>query len=1100
MIISGTLSRTRVRKISLMSILAMGLTLLLQVEVVNADAPGSLDTTFASKGNTDVVRSLPGLIDPYATTMISDSTGGVIIVGTTTVNSAVQMLITRFTAHGALDTTFGSNGHVVSDVGLNPNVSAITIDHSSRIIVSFTYHRSGDDQGFFAVVRFSAQGVRDMTFNNSTGIYEDDVTPWFSRLNSIAVDSHNRIIGGGYSSNGSWIKDLMVRLQEDGSPDLTFGTEGTGWSSETPGPQPVPNDSINSIAISSGDKIIVGGSTVLGDGSNANQLTRYTETGVVDTSFGDHGYVNTAPSTGHNYIQKIALDSSGKIYAGGIAQGLNGDGFMVAKYLQNGTPDPSFGTGGVDLNTPGSISDTLSALIVLSDNSIFAAGESDASGDYHSGLGHYNAQGIDRNFGDSGFSVSSGQADHSMFDILTLDNIGGFFALSRTSGSTFLAHYFSDGTVDSSFGLGGIAQDSIMDSAFPQKVVVDTRTGNVIVSGYAVSQSSEHYEGFIARYTPSGRLDSTFGTNGIVSSSVPDKFFMSYTSAIQNDGKIIVGGTTIDTARVASFFIARFTNSGTLDGSFGSGGIVNFTPGTYDDEINAIAVDSRGRVVIGGGTVASDSQQTQFILVRLMSDGSLDQNFGSNGVETGTVGGVDDRILSVAIDGNDGIYTGGHSQIGSFFHFAIGHFNVDGTLDTSFATSGFNTTSINDGYNEINSIALDSTGRIVASGLVEDSTDHIYFARYLPNGTLDSTFGVGGFSSPNLGGTGEAVNDLALDQSDRILTSGYSSGAPGGNFRFVARLTSDGVLDNDFATGGFYKFDYQAFLSSTAVGDQGEIYTVGSKSQKVFLARLIGSPVTPRISSPLSNSQLTATVGTFFQSQINVRGGVAPYTYMSSGHDLPAGLHLSSTGLLSGTPSATFSFPISITVTDHTGAQATVTNVLLVVQSGSQSTDTHAAPTIVEMPTPIQSSKILSISPNVANVGNSVPVVINGNFPEKIANISVNGAMLSPGSWSQTPGTISFLFTSKSEGPIQIQIFNGAAPLLPLQTITVKGSEKVTTPSPPTLGSTLVGGTSGTIKAPRVKKIFITCMKGTRIKHLYGVDPVCPMGYLKKTA
>jgi len=143
------------------------------------------------------------------------------------------------------------------------------------------------------------------------------------------------------------------------------------------------------------------------------------------------------------------------------------------------------------------------------------------------------------------------------------------------------------------------------------------------------------------------------------------------------------------------------------------------------------------------------------------------------------------------------------------------------------------------------------------------------------------------------------------------------------------------------------------------------------------------------------------------------------------------------------------------------------------------------AAAITAAPDPVQQSKIASLSILTAVAQTSAPVVILGTFIEKVAAIHISGTPLSTNSWTQTPTSISFTMPAQIKGVYQIQIYNGSAPVLDVQTFTFIGSEIQVSPKP------------GPIVKPKVT--YIRCVKpgrGTRIA--YGINPSCPVGYVKK--
>jgi len=143
------------------------------------------------------------------------------------------------------------------------------------------------------------------------------------------------------------------------------------------------------------------------------------------------------------------------------------------------------------------------------------------------------------------------------------------------------------------------------------------------------------------------------------------------------------------------------------------------------------------------------------------------------------------------------------------------------------------------------------------------------------------------------------------------------------------------------------------------------------------------------------------------------------------------------------------------------------------------------AAAITAAPDPVQQSMIASLSISTAVAQTSAPVLILGTFVEKVAAIHISGTPLSTNSWIQTPTSISFTMPAQIKGVYQIQIYNGSAPVLDVQTFTFIGSEIQVSPKP------------GPIVKPKVT--YIRCVKpgrGTRIA--YGINPSCPVGYVKK--
>jgi uncharacterized delta-60 repeat protein len=148
-----------------------------------------------------------------------------------------------------------------------------------------------------------------------------------------------------------------------------------------------------------------------------------------------------------------------------------------------------------------------------------------------------------------------------------------------------------------------------------------------------------------------------------------------------------------------------------------------------------------------------------------------------------------------------------------------------GDLDPSFGTGGKVTTDFGgDVQGEIVSTAIDSRGRIVAGGFSGDIHSRGYFtlARYLPDGSLDRSFGTGGIAVTGLEGTAFSV---AIDRVGRIVAAGSARGAPAGSDLAVARYHSDGSPDTSFGTGGVVTTDFggDEWARSVAIDSRGRI-------------------------------------------------------------------------------------------------------------------------------------------------------------------------------------------------------------------------------------------------------------------------------------
>ena len=294
-----------------------------------------------------------------------------------------------------------------------------------------------------------------------------------------------------------------------------------------------------------------------------------------------------------------------------------------------------------------------------------------------------------------------------------------------------------------------------------------------------------------------GSIDTTFGTNGF-NATTPGTDDYPGSVLVDASGRIVVGGTT----RIAGsygFLLARYNNNGTLDSSFGTNGFNTVTLGT-NDSIYSIALDTSGRIIAGGSTtIGGVSTPT---LARYLANGHLDNSFGTNGFSTISVG-TSGYFLSIVIDASNRVLAGGQATIGGQGKLLLARFSVNGSLDNTFAINGVNTTSFGSS-DSINSITLDHQGRIFAVGGTSIAGNPTFLAtRYLASGALDTTFGTAGFNTATPG-VNDTLWSAAVDSAGRYLAGGTQYN-PTPSRGVIARYSSNGTLDASYGTSGFAK-------------------------------------------------------------------------------------------------------------------------------------------------------------------------------------------------------------------------------------------------------------------------------------------------------
>ena len=316
-------------------------------------------------------------------------------------------------------------------------------------------------------------------------------------------------------------------------------------------------------------------------------------------------------------------------------------------------------------------------------------------------------------------------------------------------------------------------------------------------------------------YAQPGSLDDTFGSGGIVVTALGDFGDMGNSILIQGDDKILLGGYTQSNFTSADFALMRFNYDGTLDSNFGMKGRV-ITTIENRSEGHSLLIQEDEKIVLGG---ASD---WYINLVRYDKDGALDLNFGTDGkVIIDIEGYYSEQCRSVAIQEDGKILVGGYAQHFSNdnSYFVLVRCNDDGSLDSSFGTNGIVIGSLG----KANSIGIQEDGKIILGGASDGA---FALERYNSDGTLDTSFGEGGKVITTVGSFGEG-HSLLIQDNGKIVLGGYSNNGTSHHFAMV-RYNSDGSLDAGFGIGG---------KVITAVGSAGRGHSLAMQEDgKIFLA------------------------------------------------------------------------------------------------------------------------------------------------------------------------------------------------------------------------------------------------------------------------
>ncbi len=355
------------------------------------------------------------------------------------------------------------------------------------------------------------------------------------------------------------------------------------------------------------------------------------------------------------------------------------------------------------------------------------------------------------------------------------------------------------GQLDPKFGANGIVIDTLASSStgLAAELQMD---GKLIVVGACATGNAVNF--CAARYLPSGLPDIDFGANGHVITAVGDSFAQAFAVAVQTDGRIVVAGLCSNGG--FGFCLIRYDSTGSLDSSFGMGGIVLPTPDGTSNWVKSVRVQDDGRIV-AAGQCASPQQSTPIVaelcVVRYLANGVLDTSFGQSGRAVLNRGQPSDaNAIIVQTDGK--IVAAGRCSGVGLNNFCVARFDVNGVPDTFFGTGGVTVTAMtSQAFEAALAVALTRTGRIIAGGycLVKNQLAFC-LARYLMNGQLDPDFGSMGKVFTPIGVAGGA-RALSMQGDGKVLAVGDCSPTAQTFDYCAARYTAEGVLDASFAGG-----------------------------------------------------------------------------------------------------------------------------------------------------------------------------------------------------------------------------------------------------------------------------------------------------------
>lgn len=323
------------------------------------------------------------------------------------------------------------------------------------------------------------------------------------------------------------------------------------------------------------------------------------------------------------------------------------------------------------------------------------------------------------------------------------------------------------------------------------------------------------------------QLDTTFGENGLLVKDFGNGDDEIFALAPQTDGNIVVAGY-FNNGAVKNLVVARYLPTGQLDTEFNDDGIFTHSMGSGDTAARNLVIQSDGMIVVAGSAV--DGGDHNIAVIRLTKDGFLDNTFAANGQLLVPISDGEVTAYEVKTTAEGAIFVAGtvtKDAPGGTYGIVL-KLTAAGQPDEGFGNLGVSLVQF--AYDaEIRAAVLQADGKLLTAGsFAPDGTSRAGLLRLNEDGTIDESFGEQGQLLLSLSGSGSTINDITLDSSGRMLVAGDVNN--GSNLEiFVGRLNTDGSLDSTFADSGIFRSTLTTEIVGKAITLQanGAIWVVG---------------------------------------------------------------------------------------------------------------------------------------------------------------------------------------------------------------------------------------------------------------------------------
>ncbi|MBP9883163.1 MAG: T9SS type A sorting domain-containing protein [Chitinophagales bacterium] len=397
-----------------------------------------------------------------------------------------------------------------------------------------------------------------------------------------------------------------------------------------------------------------------------------------------------------------------------------------------------------------------------------------------------------------------------------------------------------NGAIDNSFGTAGITK---IPGGFLCDMAL-LPGGKIIVAGNGEGPTG-HKNFTVYRLTKNGAIDNTFGTGGSVAVNIPNINMVCFDVVLQPDKKILLAGYIDDGSwGHHNMIIVRLKANGNPDSTFATNGMFTFLQNNKSSECNQLALQPDGKIVAAGCIDTLNSVavfEYDFAALRLNANGTLDNTFGEGGVVRADKGDTE-IAYAVSVLSDERIVLGGSTDYFGNARFAALCLLPNGSIDTLFGTDGWSFSDFYGGNAGCYAMVAEPDDDIIMGGLVYiNAGSAIAITKLLSNGSPDNTFGNNGIDTSFYGTAGKACSDIALQSDNKIVITGFFY-APGTKRSFlIARYTNSATFMKPAAVAS--DFDVNIYPNPTSGAFVVALSNPLNENTTITITNLLGQVV-----------------------------------------------------------------------------------------------------------------------------------------------------------------------------------------------------------------------------------------------------------------